>query len=164
MSAIDGGQAVEVNIGDCLCPGDPRPHPSDIVWMRAKPDLQMGLAAIAALRQSGDYIGDANAAVYSVFVRYGVVAWNITDELGKPVPVTFEAILDRLGWLEGGKIVAQKGMELYQDKVFVPLALPSSVSPQPTHSNGSTSRTRPSSRKPRTSSPRSSPSRRVAST
>lgn len=105
--------------------------------MRAKPDLAMGLAAEAAIRQSDSFMGDTEAAVYSVFVRYGVVSWNIRDDKG-PRRVTFEAILDRLQWNTGGAIVAKRGRDLYYEAVLAPLVPPSSPPRPPTRTNGST--------------------------
>lgn len=162
MAAIDREQPVEVNIGDCRCSGDPRPHPDgDVVFLRPKPDLTMGLASASALRQSGDFMGDTEAALYSVFVRYGVVAWNVRDEKG-PVVVTPEAVLDRLGWAEGGAIVAARAAALYRETILGPLVRTSPEPQQPTHKNGSTSRSPRSGRRSPSSSPRPSPSGRAA--
>lgn len=162
MNSIDRGQAVEVNIGGCRCHGDPRPHPDgDVVYLRPKPDLAMGLAATSALRQAGNLIGDNEAALYSVFVRYGVIGWNVLGPDGQTLPVTHDAILDRLGWEEGGAIVATRAVALYRDKVLDPLLLMNSAPRPPTPVNGSTPQS-PSSGRSRTSRKPSSHSGPVA--
>lgn len=164
MDGIDRGQPVEVNIGDCRCPGDPRPHPDgDLVYLRPVPDLTMGLAATSALRQSGNLMGDTEAAMYSVFVRYGVVAWNVVDATG-PVRVTHDAILSRLEWVHGGAIVASRAAELYRDTVLAPLVPTRSAPSRPTRSNGLMSPNPASGQRTRNSRSRSSPSEPVAGT
>lgn len=163
MSDTDGGQAVEVNIGDCLCPGDPRPHPGgDIVWMAPHADLKMALAAQSAFNQASNWVGDAAAEVYSVFVRRGPVRWNLVDAAGKPVSLTPDTVMGRLTWHNGGKIVAMAGKLLYQDEIFDPPTQPRQVSQPPSPSSGSTSRSPSSGRKRRTSSPPSSLSSQAA--
>lgn len=157
---------VEVNIGACQCAhsNGAVPHPDgDVVYLRPKPDLAMGLAAQAAIRQSGDLIGDTNAALYSVYVRYGVVAWNVRDLAG-PVPVTHDRLLDRLGWGEGGMTVAMKAVELYHEAVLAPL-LPAKSAPQrPSRKTDSTSPSRQSGRRSPSSRQPSLPSGPVAGT
>lgn len=127
----------EVNIGPCECPG--QPHGSgDIVYLRPKPDLQMGLAVQEALRQSGSLRGDGQAAVLSAMVRYGVAAWNIRDDEG-PATVTTDAVAQRLAWGEGALAVVAKARELYWSAVLAPLGLTRSTSAPSTHDEASTS-------------------------
>lgn len=152
---------IEVPIGECRCPETP--HEGDIVWLKPKPDLDMGLAARGALTQNGGLVGDTDAAFYSVLIRHGVAAWNIVDEKAQPVPVTHPNILDRLTWAEGGAIVALRAQQLYQDAVLDPLALANAALLPRSHVNGSTQATpRSGASTPKSSRP-SSPSRRVAS-
>ena len=158
---------VEVNIGDCGCAhsNGSVPHPDgDVVYMRPKPDLAMGIAAGAAIRQSGNYLGDTNAALYTVYVRFGVVGWNLVDRDG-PVPLTVGALLDRLeNPLSAGMLVANKGVELYHEAVLAPLAPAKSASRRPSPRTVSTSRNRGSGRSTPTSPPPSSPSGAEAGT
>lgn len=132
----------EINIGECECPGTPHAG-GDLVWMRNKPDLNMGLAVQEALRQSGSLRGDGQAAVLSAMVRYGVAAWNIRDDDGA-IPVTTDAVAQRLGWGEGAMKVAAKARELYWERVLVPLGLTRSTSAPPTPDEPSTSPSRAS--------------------
>lgn len=154
-------EPVEVNIGNCTCAhsNGAIPHPDgDVVYLRPKPDLAMGIAAQEAIRQSGNYLGDTHAALYSVYVRYGVVGWNVRDREG-PVRLTTEALLARLEEpLEAGMIVARRGVELYQEAVLAPLHLAKSAPQRPSRRTGSTSPNRASGRPSRSSPRPSSPS------
>lgn len=153
---------IEVPIGECRCPNSPHPD-GDVVWMRDKPDLAMALAARSAMHQSSPLMGEASAAVWSVYIRHGVVRWNLLDEKGKAIPVTFDTILDRMAdWLHGGEIVSNRGSELYHESIFLPPAKPGSSSQPPTPSNGSTPRSPESGPPNRNSRKPSSPSPRVA--
>lgn len=153
---------IEVPIGECRCPGTPHPD-GDVVWMRDRPDTAMALAAESSMHQSSNLMGEPSAAVFSVYIRHGVVRWNLLTEEGKAIPVTFDTILDRMAdWLHGGKIVSEKGVELYHSLIFAPPA-PARVASQPptrkgssTPPNGASGQSRPSSRR------RSSPSGPVA--
>lgn len=145
---------VEVRLNDCQCPGNLHPD-GDILWFRSRPDANMGLAAQVALRQSGSYRGDAEAAVLSVLIRYGVVAWTCRNADG-PVAVTTDAVLDRLGWGEGALTVATKARELYWDAVIDPLVPTKSEPPPPTPGDSSTSQNPDSGPATRTSSAPSS--------
>lgn len=129
---------VEVPIGECQCPGTP--HPSgDIVFLRPKPDLNMGLAAQEALRQSGSLRGDGLASVVSAITRYGVVAWNLRDADGNSVPISTDGVIQRLGWSPEALAVAAKARELYLDTVLAPL-VPARPEPAPsTHDDSLTS-------------------------
>lgn len=151
---------VEVNIGACQCPGTPHPA-GDVVWLRAKPDLNMGLATQEALRQSGSLRGDGQAAVLSALVRYGVVAWNLRDADGA-VPVTTDAVVERIGWGEAAIEVARHARELYWNAVLVPLGMTRSDSAQPTPRTDSTSANQSSGQSTPTSSGESSPSEQEA--
>lgn len=161
-------EPVEVNIGACTCAhaNGHVPHPDgDVVYMRAKPNLDMGIAAQTALRNSGRYVGDTHAALWTVFVRFGVTGWNLVDVKGAALPFSVEALLDRLeDPLESGMIVATRGVELYQDAVLAPLLPAKSVPPRPSRRTGSTSPSRASGRPTRRSPSPSSPSEQAAGT
>jgi hypothetical protein len=161
------GETVEVNIGDCGCAHSNGhvPHPDgDIVYLRPKPDLAMGLAAQSAIRQSGNYMGDTHAALYSVYVRYGVTAWNIRDLTG-PVTLTHDALFDRLeNPLSAGMRVAAKAKDLYHEAVIAPLVPAKSAPLRPSRKTDSTSRSRASGRRTQTSPSLSSPSEPAAGT
>jgi len=127
----------EVNIGPCECPGTPHVD-GDIVWLSPKPDLEMGLAVREALRQSGSLRGDADAAVRSALIRYGVKAWNVRDESG-PLRITTDRVAQRLGWGEGAIRVSDAVKELYWDTVLDPLGVTRSTSAPSTPDEPSTS-------------------------
>lgn len=159
-------EPVEVNLGPCSCAhsNGTVPHPDgDLVFMRPRASLDMGVATQQALRQSGRYAGDTLATLYSVFVRYGVTGWNLVDIKGAPLPFTTEGLLDRLETpLQAGLNVTAKGHELYYDAVLDPLQPVKSVPPRPSHRTGSTSRSRASGQPTPTSPAPSSPSAEAA--
>lgn len=139
MTEDGRGHPVEVNIGGCRCPGDPRPHPDgDVVTLAGRPSLQLGLAANAAVANATD-VNDLQAALGSVFVRYGVIAWNIVDERGRPVTPTGPVVEARLTWDCGGLEVADAAADLYGAAVLDPLARGLSTSQAPGPTDGSTS-------------------------
>lgn len=138
--ADDPTGPVRVEIGICRCPGTPHPDGDYVILRPADSiDLQMGLASRGALNRAGDRVGDTEAALYSVFVRHGVIAWNVLGDKGAPIPVTHDAIMARLKWATGGAEVALRAMVLYQDAVLDPLDRARSALQRPSPVNGSTS-------------------------
>lgn len=152
-------EPVAVNIGSCTCPK--RPHKAgDVVYLRPTPNLDMGLAAWQAIRQSGNLIGDTDSALLSVMVRYGVVAWNLVDEDG-PIRVHTEIVAEKLAWTPGALSVALKARELYRDALLAPLVPNTSPPAPPTQEDDSTSPNPPTGHTTQKSSGRSSLSAQV---
>ena len=155
MSPANGAVQTEVNLGPCRCAGSPHAQ-GDIVWLRPKAGIDMGLAATVALRHSGTRPGDVQAALGMVFLRYGISGWTFTDENHEVVPVTADNIDLWLPWDEGGFEVADRADDLYGATVIAPLVRRSEPSPPPTPGEPSTSATPPSGDQPPTSSAPSS--------
>jgi hypothetical protein len=153
------GQDVAVDIGECRCPGTP--HDSDTVWLRGKPDLAMGLAFRQALRESGRRTGDLQATIGDIYLRYGVVAWTITGEDRKPLPVSHAAVIERLPWPDALPVV-DAADDLYGAALVDPLVKTKASSPQPSPDAPSTSASSSSAPPALPSSPQPSPSRRAA--
>lgn len=153
------GGPVEVRLTSCDCPGTPHAD-GDLIYLRPRADMNMGLAAQVALRQSGNYRGDAESALLSVMVRYGVIAWTCRDAEG-PVRVTTDAVVERLGWSNDAMAVMAKARELYWDTVLAPLVPAKSDAAPGTPSDDSTSPSPESGLTTPTSSEPSSPSEPV---
>jgi hypothetical protein len=161
MPDTNGGQAVVVPVGSCLCPG--APHTTDTVSLAARPSLRLGLAANAAIGAADGSI-QLQEMLGAVFVRYGVIDWNVVDEKGKPVPVTPDAVEARLTWDRGGLEVANAASDLYTEAIIAPLVKGLSSSQEPGPTEPSTSPTPPSPWSPRTSSEPSLPASSVPGT
>ncbi|MDD5304040.1 MAG: hypothetical protein PHS14_13145 [Elusimicrobia bacterium] len=89
----------------------------------------MGLAAVAAMRDigiSGGTIADANGALASVYLHFGIESWSFIefDERKDPVPVPINAAtIDRLlPYGDGGLEVAEACERLYGEEIARPLA------------------------------------------
>ena len=116
---------VPVRFRDCSCPGSPHPD-GDIAELRPFLDYAGGAEALASVTVT-DADGNSTLADVSewpqrigpVFIRRGVVDWNVLDEDGDPVPVTREA-LEALRW-EDAYELADKADDLYGGQVLAPL-------------------------------------------
>lgn len=139
MTDSDRGHPVEVPIGGCRCPGTPRPHADgDVVYLAAKPGLRLGLAARQVVNDATD--GPAMAADLGVvYLRYGIVGWNLVGDNGRPLPPTPAAIEARLTWENGGEAVVDAADALYSGAVLDPLVRRLSTSSAPGPTDDSTS-------------------------
>lgn len=153
MPDTDAGQGVVIPVGECRCPGTP--HALDTVTLRPTAGLSMGIAATIALRHAGRLPGDVEAALGSVYLRYGIVAWTFVSETG-PVRITPENIDEWLPWDKGGEEVADKADDLYSVTVLAPLLRRSAERLRTTPETDSTSPTPPSGESSPTSPPPSS--------
>ena len=108
---------VPVRFRDCSCPGTPHAD-GDIAELRPYLDYPGGAEALAAIQSLGGDMARFAEVIGPVFIRRGVVAWNVVDDDG-PVPVTNEA-LDALRW-EDAYELADKADDLYGGQVLAPL-------------------------------------------
>lgn len=149
---------IPVRFRDCSCPGTPHPD-GDIAYLRPYLDYPGGAEALASVTNVTEDPEDPNQTVSSladvsewparigpVFIRRGVVGWNVEDDDG-PVPVTPEALAD-LRW-EDAYELADRADDLYGAQVLAPLLrrMPTSSKDGPT--SGSTRPRAKSSRKRR---------------
>ena len=134
---------IPVRFRDCTCPGTP--HDGDVAELRPYLDYPGGAEALAAIQSVGDDTARFAEVLGPVFIRRGVVAWNLLDEDGEPIPVTREA-LDSLRW-EDAYELADRADDIYGGQVLAPLVKRMATS-SPT---GQTAR---STRRPRKSSPK----------
>jgi hypothetical protein len=144
---------VPVRFRDCSCPGSPHPE-GDVAELRPYLDYPGGAEALAAIASVADDPDRFAEVLGPIFIRRGVVGWNVLDAEGDPVPVTREA-LDALRW-EDAYELADRADDLYGGQVLAPL-VKRMAKPSPTGRTGASTRTRrKSSPKPRTLSAPSS--------
>ena len=151
---------IPVRFRDCACPGIPHPD-GDIAELRPYLDYLGGAEALASVTVTDDEgnssladVGEWPVRIGPVFIRRGVVDWNLLDEDGDPVPVTREA-LEALRW-EDAYELADKADDLYGPQVLAPLLKRMLTSSKGGRTNGSTPPRRKSSRTPRQPSASSS--------
>jgi hypothetical protein len=135
---------VPVRFRDCSCPGTPHPD-GDVAELRPYLDYPGGAEALAAIQSVADDVARFAEVLGPIFIRRGVVAWNLLDEDGEPVPVTNDA-LDALRW-EDAYELADKADDIYGGQVLAPLVRRMSKPSKAGPTNGST-------RRPRRSSPK----------
>lgn len=147
---------VPVRFRDCSCPGTPHPD-GDFAYLRPFLDYAGGAEALRVIRDSGGDASRFDELLGPVFIRRGVVEWNLLDAQGDPVPVTAEAV-DALRW-EDAYELADRADDLYGGQVLAPLVKRMSASSRTGLTGGSTRTPRKRSPKPRSvSAPSSSPS------
>lgn len=152
---------MDVKIG-CLCGGT---HPDgDTVTLRDRLDFRSATTirkAIGMVNEDGDTEAPEILAVMTEwYALLGIEAWTLTDDRGKPLPVTRAAIreklLDNPDALMDTLTVADAADELYMPVILLPLLVRASTSSLPTPTAPSTSAPTDSSEKPPKPSKRSS--------
>jgi len=117
---------VLVPVGACRCPGTPHGD-GDWVELRPSPTIDIGSAVYAAVANVGDDPVQLQVEMTRAFLRFGIVAWSFTDELGAPVPIQprrpeFGDVISRLlPFSDGGFLVADRADDLYSEEVLRPL-------------------------------------------
>ena len=139
-------ETIPVRFRDCSCPGNPHPD-GDIAELRPFLDYAGGAEALAAIGSLGDDTSRFAELLGPIFIRRGVVSWNLVDEDGEPVPL--HPALEELRW-EDAYELADKADDLYGGQVLAPLVKRMSALTKATRTSGSTSRPRRSSAKPPT--------------
>jgi hypothetical protein len=86
-----------VRVRDCACPETP--HEGHFVFVTSTLSLEGGVEAeaalIAAITTAGKGPVDTKALEVlwrDIFVRHGVVGWDLCDEDGEPIPFSLEAL------------------------------------------------------------------------
>jgi hypothetical protein len=142
----------------CLCPpkkdGTPR-HEKDTVTFKETLDFKTRTIArktigLLGMQEGGSPMAEVLATLTEFYLLYCIESWSLVDEKGKPVPVSKEAIRERV--LSNDEVASQLGDEadaLYSEAVLLPLVMGASRSSPPTPTNGSTSPTNGSGRKHR---------------
>lgn len=111
---------VEVAIGPCECPGTPHAD-GDLVYLAPRLSMAGGMAAQGVISEAaGDPI-KLQELLASLWLRYGVVGWNLTDDDGRPVPVNESTLTAALPYGKGGRLVAERADDLYAEDILAPL-------------------------------------------
>jgi hypothetical protein len=155
---------IPVRFRDCSCPGTPHPD-GDVAELVPYLNYKAGHEALRSITitvpdpKTGEDVSvfrpmeDWPVYLVPVYLTYAVEAWNVVDAEGEPVPL--HPALEELRW-EDAYELGDKADDLYGAQVLAPLVKRASVSTKAGRTNGSTPPRRPSSRKPRTRSQRSS--------
>jgi hypothetical protein len=139
-------EPVEVRLPACYCPGSP--HEADLVYLSPALSMAGGMAAQSAIAEGFTDQIRLQELLAEVWIRHGVVAWNLVDEDG-PIPVTRDNVLRALPYGKGGRQVADRADDLYAEDILSPLVERLKTTSPRGRTNGSTSATRPSTRKRR---------------
>lgn len=113
-------ERIPVVIGPCECPGTPHGD-GDVVYLDAELSAPGGMAAQAAI---SNHLADQVtllAELGRVYLRHGVVAWNLLDDAGLPLALTPDNVVAALPYGKGGREVADKADELYSEAILRPL-------------------------------------------
>lgn len=146
-------EPIEVRIRDCACPNTP--HDGDIVYLAPALSMAGGMAAKAVAMEA---ITEGRSQVWvqeqlaDLWIRHGVIDWNLVDEDGDPIRLTPTTIAAALPYGKGGRLVAERADALYAEDIVGPLVQEFRSISRRGPTAGSTSRTRT----PRTKSPRRS--------
>src|ERR1017187_10337470 len=107
MVANDAGQGVDVNVGQCRCPGaGPTPHPDgDIVTLAGRLSVPMGAGGALALNGAQPTLPAMQSALTSVYLSAapagGILGWTFLDAESKAEPITADAIERLIPWGNG---------------------------------------------------------------
>src|SRR6478672_8848061 len=159
MSVLDRPELVPVPLGYCPCEGTPHAE-GDTVYLY--PDLSMagGMAAQGAISEATSATGldqlRLQELLAQVWITHGVADWTFLEDPdagGKraKVPVTPANIALALPYGKGGRLVADKADDLYNEAVLAPLVEMSNMllkrgstrTPGQTSSNRATRRSQP---------------------
>src|SRR5688572_8979471 len=141
---------IEVRLGACYCPHSP--HETDLVYLAPTLSMAGGMAAQSAMRDGFSDSLKLQELLAEVWIRHGVVGWNLVDEDGADLPLTPANVAAALPYGKGGRMVAERADDLYAEDILAPLVERfKSTSPRG-RTNGSTSTPKPSNPKRRSPS------------
>lgn len=135
----------KVELGDCRCPGVP--HRVDWVEVIEQTSLPLGAAFIAAARNGGGNPVVVEAQMADAGFRYGIARWSFVDETGDPIPVDYDEGTRLMSFEERYRI-ADRVVDLHYEAVFRPLISRTSTLSPGGQTDGSTSATPPTGKKP----------------
>jgi hypothetical protein len=141
---------VEVRLDGCYCPN--KPHEADIVYLRPSLSMAGGMAAQAAIQEGVSDQFLLQELLARVWIRHGVVGWNLVDEDGNNLPLNPDNVIEALPYGKGGRLVAERADDLYAEEILAPLVARFGTISRSGRTNGSTSTLKPSIRKRRSRS------------
>lgn len=112
-------EPVPVNIGPCDCPDTPHGD-GDIVYLAPALSMAGGMAAQQLISDSGGDLVTLQEGLSKLWIRHGVIAWNLVDEAG-PIPITEANVTAALPFGKGGRLVADRADDLYAEDILAPL-------------------------------------------
>lgn len=139
---------VAVPLEACYCPGTPHGD-GDVVYLAPALSMAGGMAAQAAAVEGLTDSIRLQELLATIWLRHGVVGWNLLDEDGKALSLDPATIDRALPYGKGGRLVAEKADDLYAEDILAPLVKWSENISRGGPTVASTSRTRTSSRKRR---------------
>ena len=119
MSRFDPVPDIPVAIGPCECPGEPHDG-GDVVYLAPVLSAPGGMAAQGAIADASDDAVRLQELLWRVYRDHCITSWNLLDEEGEPVPLTARNIELALPYGKGGRIVADKADDLYNEDVLTP--------------------------------------------
>lgn len=110
---------IPVPIGDCRCPESPHGE-GDVVFLAPFLSMAGGMAAQGAIEDAGTDSIVLAELLARIWVKHGIVGWNLVDADGEPVPISTSSINDFLPYGKGGRLVAEKADDIYAQDVLAP--------------------------------------------
>ena len=144
MRSFDA-EPVEVRLDACYCPGTP--HEVDIVYLAPSLSMAGGMAANAAITEGMTDALRLQELLAQVWLRHGVVGWNLVDDDGTDLPLNATTVSAALPYGKGGRLVAERADDLYAEDILAPLVARLQTTSKRGLTNGSTSTPRRSTRK-----------------
>ena len=141
---VDAGP-IEVSLGSCYCPGSP--HETDIVYLAPALSMAGGMAAQSVINEGMTDPLKLQEGLAEIWLRHGVVGWNLVDEQGESLPLDRASISAALPYGKGGRLVAERADDLYAEDILAPLAERVRTISQRSRTVGSISPTRKPTRK-----------------
>lgn len=152
MSRFDS-TPIEVPIGPCECPGTPHPD-GDLVYLAPALSMAGGMAAQGVIAEAAGDSVRLQELLAALWLKHGVVGWNLLDDAGQPVEITDASLATALPYGKGGRQVAERADDLYAEDILAPLVERANALSK----RGPTTSTRPATSAGRTST-RKQPSR-----
>lgn len=143
-----------IELEGCRCPG--APHRDDWVEVVERVSVSLGAALLASGRNAEGSEIAAEAYMAESALRFGIARWSFTDTEGLPVAIEW-AEINRLLPFNDAYTVADRVIGLHFDEVFRPLLSRTSTRSPGGRTDGSTSPTRATGKRPRRPSGPSSP-------
>ena len=152
----------------CICPTSP--HDEDTITLAdtlafretltIRQEIRLAVE-VARARAESLSLAEMTAVMAEAYLLHGIVSWSLTDDNGKPLPLSKTNIRDHLmAAYEAAESVGNAADGLYSEKVVLPLLQRESSSSRrtPTRQGSSTSPTSTPGSTPRKRSKRSSTS------